>query len=91
MTDLLQFIWEHGYTREEATPEAEQEWGDTVKELYGMMLMRKAQGWFTGYNSNVDGHEAGDDALPRLQRRHAEVPPDDRRVADDGYAGIELR
>ena len=23
------------------------------------MLMRKAQSWFTGYNSNVDGHEKG--------------------------------
>jgi ABC-type sugar transport system substrate-binding protein len=27
--------------------------------MYSMMLMRKAKGWFTGYNSNVDGHEAG--------------------------------
>ena len=24
-----------------------------------MMLMRKAKGWFTGYNSNVPGHEEG--------------------------------
>jgi hypothetical protein len=24
-----------------------------------MMLMRKAKGWFTGYNSNVAGHEEG--------------------------------
>ena len=31
----------------------------TSRELYGMMLMRKAQGWFTGYNSNVEGHEKG--------------------------------
>ena len=23
------------------------------------VLTRKAQGWFTGYNSNVEGHEAG--------------------------------
>ena len=27
--------------------------------MYEIMLMRKAQGWFTGYNSNVEGHEAG--------------------------------
>ena len=27
--------------------------------MYEIMLMRKARGWFTGYNSNVDGHEAG--------------------------------
>ena len=24
-----------------------------------MMLMRKAKSWFTGYNSNVPGHEQG--------------------------------
>jgi len=27
--------------------------------MYSMMLMRKAKGWFTGYNSNVPGHEEG--------------------------------
>ena len=27
--------------------------------MYSVMLMRKAQSWFTGYNSNVEGHEAG--------------------------------
>ena len=27
--------------------------------MYSMMLMRKAKGWFTGYNSNVVGHEEG--------------------------------
>jgi cation diffusion facilitator CzcD-associated flavoprotein CzcO len=59
ITDLLQYMWKNGYTREEATPEAEAEWGAHVAKLYGIMLMRKAQGWFTGYNSNVDGHERG--------------------------------
>jgi len=57
--DLLQYMWKHDYTREEATPEAEAEWAAYVQKLYGMMLMRKAQGWFTGYNSNVEGHEQG--------------------------------
>jgi len=27
--------------------------------MYEIMLMRKAKGWFTGYNSNVAGHEEG--------------------------------
>ena len=27
--------------------------------MYEIMLMRKAKGWFTGYNSNVPGHEEG--------------------------------
>jgi cation diffusion facilitator CzcD-associated flavoprotein CzcO len=57
--DLLQYMWKHDYTREEATPEAEAEWAAYVQKLYGMLLMRKAQGWFTGYNSNVEGHEQG--------------------------------
>ena len=27
--------------------------------MYAIMLLRNARGWFTGYNSNVPGHEAG--------------------------------
>jgi hypothetical protein len=27
--------------------------------MYSTMLMRKAKSWFTGYNSNVAGHEHG--------------------------------
>ena len=59
VTDLLQYMWEHGHTRVEATPEAEERWTNHVAKMYSTMLMRKAKGWFTGYNSNVDGHEHG--------------------------------
>ena len=61
----------------EATPEAEEQWTDHVAKMYGMMLMRKAKGWFTGYNSNVDGHEHGRSATssttaaPRSIRRRS--------------------
>ncbi|WP_106848319.1 hypothetical protein [Blastococcus sp. Marseille-P5729] len=58
-TDLLQYAWERGYSRVEATAEAGEAWTREVEQLYGMMLMRNAQGWFTGYNSNVPGHEKG--------------------------------
>jgi len=58
-TDLLNYTWEHGYTRIEATAEAEREWTDHVIKMYSIMLMRKAKSWFTGYNSNVEGHEEG--------------------------------
>jgi cyclohexanone monooxygenase len=27
--------------------------------MYAIMLMRKAKSWFTGYNSNIPGHEHG--------------------------------
>ena len=58
-TGLLTYARERGYTRMEATHEAEQQWSDHVAKMYATMLMRKAKGWFTGYNSNVDGHEQG--------------------------------
>src|SRR3712207_7375565 len=66
-TDLLRYIWKNGYTRAEATPEAEAEWSAHVAQMYGIMLMRKAQGWFTGYNSNVDRKST------RLNSSHANI------------------
>jgi cation diffusion facilitator CzcD-associated flavoprotein CzcO len=59
VTDLLQFTWTHGHRRVEATAQAEAQWSAYVAKLYEIMLLRNAQGWFTGYNSNVDGHEKG--------------------------------
>ncbi|MCC6435221.1 MAG: NAD(P)/FAD-dependent oxidoreductase [Acidimicrobiales bacterium] len=59
ITDLLQYVWDHGHTRVEPTAEAEQNWTEHVKKMYSSMLMRKAKSWFTGYNSNVEGHEEG--------------------------------
>ena len=58
-TDLLRHMWDRGYTRAEATLEAEGRWTAHVIKMYEIMLMRKAKGWFTGYNSNVAGHEEG--------------------------------
>jgi cation diffusion facilitator CzcD-associated flavoprotein CzcO len=58
-TDLLEHIWSHNYTRAEVTAEAEARWTDHVEKMYEIMLMRKAKSWFTGYNSNVEGHEEG--------------------------------
>ena len=90
-TDLMRYMWEHGYSREEATPEAAAAWDDHVRELYGIMLMRKAQGWFTGYNSNVDGHEKGtirylvyNGGTPKFRKKITEA-------AEAGYAGITFR
>jgi cation diffusion facilitator CzcD-associated flavoprotein CzcO len=58
-TELLEYMWERDLTYLEATEDAEQRWTDHVIKMYSVMLMRKAQSWFTGYNSNVEGHEAG--------------------------------
>jgi cation diffusion facilitator CzcD-associated flavoprotein CzcO len=56
---LLQHMWDRGYTRAEATHEAQERWTAHVVKMYEIMLMRKAKSWFTGYNSNVAGHEEG--------------------------------
>jgi len=58
-TDLLQYMWDRGYTRADATREAQERWTAHVAKMYEIMLMRKAKSWFTGYNSNVAGHEEG--------------------------------
>jgi cation diffusion facilitator CzcD-associated flavoprotein CzcO len=57
--DLLQYMRDRGYTRAEATHEAQERWTAHVVKMYEAMLMRKAKSWFTGYNSNVAGHEEG--------------------------------
>ena len=83
-TDLLKYAWDHGYSRIEATEEAAQAWTQEVKDLYGMMLMRKAQGWFTGYNSNIPGHEAG---TIRYLIYNGGTPKFRRKIAEEAAAG----
>jgi hypothetical protein len=57
--DLLEYMWDRGLVRAEATQAAEERWTAEVTKMYAIMLMRKAKSWFTGYNSNVEGHEEG--------------------------------
>ena len=89
-TDLLRHIRAQGYVRAEATAEAEARWTDHVTRMYAMMLMRKAKSWFTGYNSNVPGHEEGriryfvyNGGAPKYVSRI-------RAVAEKGYEGIDF-
>ena len=90
LMDLLEFMHEHGYTRAEPTEEAEQQWTAEVVEMYKIMLMRKAKSWFTGYNSNVKGHEAGrvrhlvyNGGTPKYMARI-------NTVAASGYDGVRF-
>ena len=90
VTGILDHIWENGYTRFEANHDAERDWTNHVVEMYSMMLMRKAQGWFTGYNSNVDGHEKGtirylvyNGGAPKYKRRIDDI-------ADHDYEGVSF-
>jgi len=90
LMDFLQYMWDHGFVRAEASQAAEQEWTAEVVEMYKIMLMRKAKSWFTGYNSNVVGHEAGhirhlvyNGGAPKYMARL-------RTVAASGYDGIDF-
>ena len=59
ITDLLRHAGEGGMSRFEATAEAEQVWVSEVERAHERMLFKRSKGWFTGYNSNVEGHHAG--------------------------------
>jgi cation diffusion facilitator CzcD-associated flavoprotein CzcO len=58
-TDLLEHMWDRGYTSANPTLAAQERWSAHVTKMYAIMLMRKAKSWFTGYNSNIPGHEHG--------------------------------
>jgi cation diffusion facilitator CzcD-associated flavoprotein CzcO len=91
VTDLLTYVHERGLTRLEATAEAQQAWTEHVESMYGSLLMRKAKSWFTGYNSNVEGHEQGtiryvvyNGGAPKFVKRLTSV-------AQNDYEGIAFR
>ena len=52
-------MWDRGYVRADPTLAAQERWSAHVTKMYAIMLMRKAKSWFTGYNSNIPGHEHG--------------------------------
>ena len=88
-TEFLEYMWAHCYTRAEPTLAAEERWTAHVKKMYSAMLMRKAKSWFTGYNSNIPGHEHGktryfvyNGGTPKYVARSS------RKFADGGYEGM---
>lgn len=89
-TSLFEYIFEHGFTRFEATLEAEQRWSGHVEKLYAAMLMRNAKGWVTGYNSNVPGHEAGKIRHLIYNGGNPKYNAKIDEVAQNGYAGISF-
>lgn len=90
LCDLLVSARSSGTTRIDAEPQAEQEWVDEVIRVHERMLLRRSRGWFTGYNSNVEGRADGRvryiayfGGAPRFNARIAEV-------AATGYPGLDL-
>jgi hypothetical protein len=89
-TDFLEYMWAKGCTRFEATAEAEARWTDHVTRMYAMMLMRKAKSWFTGYNSNVPGHEQGTIRYLVYNGGAPKYVNAINAVAANGYEGVDL-
>ncbi|MCB1646518.1 MAG: NAD(P)/FAD-dependent oxidoreductase, partial [Pseudomonadales bacterium] len=54
--DFIEWVSQHGYERVEASQAAEDEWVEHVKSFYAGSMLAETKSWFTGYNSNVDGH-----------------------------------
>ncbi|MGF1595718.1 MAG: flavin-containing monooxygenase [Acidimicrobiales bacterium] len=88
MTDLLAYLRRGGHTRIEPTREAEEAWVAHVRDMYDIVLLGKVASWFTGYNSNVEGHDklrlvVYNGGAPRYRKTLAEV-------VDGGYEGFVI-
>ncbi len=90
ITDLLTHMAAAGHTTVETTVDAEQNWVAHVKQMYEIMLLRKSKGWFTGYNSNVEGHGEGtmrhvvyNGGAPKYQKKLDEI-------ASEGYTELSF-
>ncbi len=90
VTALLDHVREGGHTRVEPQADAEEKWVAEVQRAHERMLFRRSKGWFTGYNSNVEGHN---DGRVRYQAYFGGAPRYttviDRATAD-GYPALEL-
>ena len=89
-TDLLEYMSANGYTRCDATAASEKRWTDHVTNMYAMMLMRRAKSWFTGYNSNVAGHEQGTVRYLVYNGGAPKYVNTINAVAAKGYEGVVL-
>ncbi|MEZ5235174.1 MAG: NAD(P)/FAD-dependent oxidoreductase [Acidimicrobiales bacterium] len=90
VTGLLQHAWDTGCTRIEAKPDAERHWVEEVQRAHERMLFRRSKGWFTGYNSNVAGHEEG---KVRYQAYFGGAPRYAKAVEEEtaaGYPSLQL-
>jgi cation diffusion facilitator CzcD-associated flavoprotein CzcO len=88
--DLLEHMRKTGLRRFEATPEAQAEWFAHVVEMNQLMLLRNARSWFTGYNSNVPGHDNGAPRYLLYNGGAYKYRTTLRQVAESGYAAMEL-
>lgn len=90
VTDILQHAISQDFTRLEAQPDAEEHWVEEVQRSYENLLLKNARGWFTGYNSNVKGHETVRNRYPAYQGGGARFAQLLRKAMSDSYRGIDV-
>lgn len=91
VTPFLEYMWAHGHQRFDVDDRAEAEWVGHVKDMYKGALLRNAKSFFTGYNSNIEGHEYG---KTRYNIYNGGVPRYARIVgdmADKDYEGVRFK
>lgn len=91
VTGLLAHALRTGAQRLEARADAEQGWGETVRRAQHRMLLQNSRGWFTGYNSNVAGHEAGKPRYVAYWGGGPKYTAHLKAAAEAGFSGIEMR
>ena len=89
-TELLEHLWSSDKGSVEATMTAEQSWFEHVAKMYEPFLLRKAQSWITGYNSNLDGHEYGKTRYNIYNGGGPKYADRLQEEAQAGYAGINI-
>jgi cation diffusion facilitator CzcD-associated flavoprotein CzcO len=91
VTRLLAHAFKRGLIRLEAREEGERAWGHAVRSAQRKLLLQNSRGWFTGYNSNVSGHEA---QKPRYVAYWGGAVRYARQLKDaqaNGYSAIDMR
>ncbi len=91
VTLFLEHMWAQGHQRFDVDETSESEWVEHVKAMYKGALLRKAKSFFTGYNSNIEGHEYGktryniyNGGVPR----YANIV---NKVAENDYEGVNFQ
>ncbi|MEM9201256.1 MAG: NAD(P)/FAD-dependent oxidoreductase [Actinomycetota bacterium] len=92
ISELLEDTLAAGHSRVEVTAEGQAWWSREVRSMQDFMPFgRTSKSWFTGYNSNVAGHEEGNiryqaywGGAPRF-RAHLEA------AVESGYGQIDRR
>ena len=91
VTPLLEYMWANGHQRFDVQGDAEAEWHQHVIDMYQGMLLRNARSWFTGYNSNIEGHEYGNMRYNIYNGGGPKYSELLWNVAGDDYRGLQFR